>query len=123
MYFSNGREVKIYYVKSTHKKMKFWIEDYRDILTKECNDHNYTACFDASKAYHKEDRAKAKKLLMKSLDGNSSYYYLDVAKMYHHGILFDKNISRALQFYNQLCERGKESACGMFFVFQSKGEI
>jgi len=122
MHFSNGRQVKIYYVKSSHKKMKFWIEDYRDILTKECNDHNYTACFEASKAYHKEDRAKAKILLMKSLDGNSSDYALVVAKMYHHGILFDKNISRALKFYDQSCERGKESACGMFLKLYSERE-
>ena len=99
--FKNGRRVKIVYEKNTHKVLKFEIEKYAVILENLCADNNYTACFMASRKYQNEDKSKAKKLILKSLDSNKSDYFFIVAKLYEHGILFDKNETKAFEFYEK----------------------
>ncbi len=99
--FKNGRKVKIVYEKETHKLLKFEIEKYAIVLERLCADNNYTACFQASRKYQHKNKTKAKKLLLKSLDSNKSDYFFMVAKLYEHGILFDKNQTKAFEFYEK----------------------
>ncbi len=100
LHFSNGRRVKIHYIKK-HKIVKFWIENYRFILDQACRENNYTACFELSRKYQEENRTKAQKLILKSTESNISNYSLVVSMLYKHGILFEKNETKAENFYEK----------------------
>ena len=106
LHFANGRRVKIYYIEK-NKIVKFWIEDYRIIWEKECHNNDYFACFELSRAYQKDNRKKAQEFILKSTESNMSKYSLLVSMLYKHGILFEKNATKA-DFFDDKASEKKE---------------